>query len=634
MRQILFFIIIVITSGVVYSQSPNPKAQKCFDDAYTQYVLGNQDKALKLLASAIKKDPKYADAYSLQAAIYEGKGDSANALKAYRNTIKADVLRQVNYYHMAQYLFKLEKYEQALQLLDEFDQVPKMAGYKANRDAAREKTVQAANVLKESCALALEDSKNMATLNIKNMGPNINTSDFEYWPGMTIDGKIFIFTKMLNMQEDFYISTRTDSGWSKAIPLPGRINTPENEGTTSVSADGRYIFFTVCNQEDCYGSCDLFYSAYNPVTHAWSRRMNLGKVINSPAWDAQPSISADSRTLIFSSSRPGGYGRKDLWMSRFSNGKWSEPENMGPTINTSEDDDAPFLHYDGKTLYFSSEGHPGYGQHDLFVSRKNSDGTWSKPVNMGKGINTSDDETGLYVERKGEKAYFVSSRSGGYGGLDIYSFDLGQGKKPEPVSFVNGNVFDEKTRSELFGRIEIVNLEDHSVTFTDSAPNFFTTLTPGGNYALNVYRAGYLFYSANFQPTQASIDSPFLVNAYLKAIEKDKKIVLENIFFDVDKFDLKPESDDELATVVELLQNNPAMKVEISGHTDNTGSEEHNVELSKNRATSVQLYLISKGIAANRLLVKGYGASQPMADNSTETGRAKNRRIEMKVLSL
>lgn len=634
MKFVLTLIFFLGFGVAVQAQSKNPKAQKCFDQAYNEYVIGNQSKALKMLACAVKKDPSYSDAYSLQAAIYEGQGDSVHALEAYRNTLKADPLRQVNYYHFAQYLFKIERYTDALQMLDRFEKVPEMPGFKPNRDAARDKTAQAATVLKESCSLAIEDSKNMAGLNIQNLGPNINTSDFEYWPGMTIDGNVFIFTKMLNMQEDFYISTKTDSGWSTAIPLPGRINTPENEGTTSISADGRYIFFTVCNQEDCMGSCDLFYSAYNPKTGVWSRRMNLGKSINSPAWDAQPAISADGRTLIFSSSRPGGYGRKDLWMSRFSNGKWSDPENLGPTVNTPDDDEAPFLHYDGKTLYFSSDGHPGYGQHDLFVTRKNADGSWSKPVNMGKGINTSDDETGLYVERKGDKAYFVSSRKGGFGGLDIYSFDLGAGKKPDPVSFVTGFIFDEKTKAELYGRIEIVNLNSNAVIYTDSAPNFFTTLEPGGNYALNVYRSGYLFYSDNFQPTQASIDSPFVVNAYLKAVEKDKKIVLENIFFDVDKFELKPESKAELEAVIHLLKSNPSMKVEISGHTDNTGSEDHNIELSKNRAASVQSYLVANGIAVPRVTTKGYGASQPVADNETDSGRAKNRRIEMKVISL
>ncbi|MCC7298235.1 MAG: OmpA family protein [Bacteroidia bacterium] len=633
MKYKWLFLIVFFWSAMVSAQSSNPKAQKCFDDAFNQYNLGNEDKALKLLATAVKKDPKFSDAYSLQGLIYEGKKDSANALISYRNAISADPLAQVNYFTLAKYYFDLERYEDAVAILDQFDKVPNAEGFNPKKHGVRDRTKEGAARLRESCTMAIEDTKNMAGLNIQNMGPNINTGDYEYWPGMTIDGKIFIFTKNLDGQEDFYISYLNDSGWGKAIPLPGKINTIENEGTTSVSADGRFIFFTVCNQ-DGFGSCDLFYSAFNSKNNSWSKRMNLGENLNTAGWDAQPAISADGRTIIFASNRPGGYGGKDLWMSRFSNGKWSKPENLGNTINTTEDDEAPYLHYDGKTMYFSSMGHAGYGEHDLFISRKNTDGTWSKPINMGKGINTIGDEIGMYVDRKGSKAYFVSTRAGGFGGPDIYSFDLGKGKKPEAVSFVRGNVYDNVTKQEISGKIEIIDLNSNTVILTDVAPYFFTTLTPGGNYALNVYSDGYLFYSANFQPTVGSVDSPYIVDAYLLKLQTDVKTVLKNIFFDVDKFELKKESFTELENLLQLMQKNPTMKVEISGHTDNTGSEEHNKELSENRAKSVQQYLISKGIDANRLVAKGYGASQPIATNATEEGKALNRRIEMKIVAI
>lgn len=613
----------------------NTKALKQFDQANVELEKGNKDKALACLNKAIKIDPNYADAWSLKAYIYEKNHDSTNACKCYRMAIKADPLYQNTYYYYAKYLYELEEYDQAMALLAKFHAIAKDPKFDKKKDGASAKLQKDADKLGESCKFAKEEAARAAVLNIKNMGPGINSANWEYWPGMTIDGKYFIVTRLMTDQEDFYISLRTDTGWSLAQPLPGKINTPDNEGTSSVTPDGRFIFFTVCNQ-DGFGSCDLFYSYYTPSTGQWGKRMNMGKEINSTQWDATPAISADGKSIIFSSARDGGYGGKDLYISHFANGKWTTPENLGKTINTADDEEAPFLHYDGRTLYFSSNGHPGLGGHDLFLTRKGADGEWQTPVNLGKGINTDADERGLYVEYKGEKAYFSSNRPGGFGGVDIYSFDLAPDKRPGPISYVLGKVIDEELKQDLTARIVVTDLKTNTVVLSDSSFSFFTTLEPGGNYGLNVYRKGYLFYSANFQPTAGSIDSPFVVTAMLKAIKSDETIVLNNIFFDVDKYDLKSESYAELDKVLALLRANPAMTIAIEGHTDNTGSADHNQVLSENRAKSVMQYLVSKGINAKRVTAKGFGATrpQPDADNATEQGRARNRRIEMRVTSL
>jgi outer membrane protein OmpA-like peptidoglycan-associated protein len=240
---------------------------------------------------------------------------------------------------------------------------------------------------------------------------------------------------------------------------------------------------------------------------------------------------------------------------------------------------------------------------------------------------------GLYVDFKGERAYFASSRPGGFGGLDIYSFKLAGGMKPDPVTYVQGQVFDAETKAEISGRIEIYNLESSKLYYTDSSGSFFITMQPNGNYSLNIKRQGYLFYSENFQPTASSVDSPFLVKAYLKPIKADEKVVLRNIFFDTDKFDLKPESFTELNQLLELLKKNPGINIEVSGHTDNQGGEDHNLNLSRNRAASVKSYLTGKGIDAKRISTAGYAAKQPIGDNNTPAGRALNRRIEMKITS-
>lgn len=631
MRPFLTFIAAMFLFSCASAQKSNPKAAaKYFDQALVEYRKGNPKKALGLLKKSLKADQKYANAWALQAEIAENTGDTALATASYKGSIRADEFYQPGYYYYAQYLFKQRRYQQAADQLRLFNETPGRTGFKKS-DAASESMVKKAAKLEESCKLAMDDAQVLQDLDIRNLGPGVNSKNNEYWPGMTVDGTTLIFTRLVDMQEDFYLSTRSTTEWGSASPLPGKINTANNEGTTSVSANGRYIFFTVCNQEGM-GSCDIFYSlASGPY---WSQKFNLGETVNSRYWDAQPSISADGRTLIFSSARPGGSGGKDLWMTRWMDGQWSVPANLGTNINTDGDEEAPFLHYDGKTLYFSSNGHPGYGEQDMFISRLQPDGTWSKPENLGKGINSDADEAGLYVDFKGEKAYFASSRSGGFGGLDIYSFKLGLDKKPGQVTYVQGQVFDAETGKEISGRIEIINLESGKRFFTDSASYFFTTMEPNGNYALNVYRQGYLFYSDNFQPTPSSVDSPFVVKALLKPIRKDESIVLKNIFFDTDKFDLKPESYPELDQLAALLKRNPGISVEISGHTDNQGSAEHNEKLSQNRANSVKQYLTGAGISENRIVTRGYGAGRPVGDNTTAEGRALNRRIEMKVTGI
>ncbi|MBL7813287.1 MAG: PD40 domain-containing protein [Bacteroidetes bacterium] len=642
MRTLSFILALFAISTAVFAQKGgkpkiNPKAVKCFDQAYTEFEKGNITKALSLLKKSLKADPKYAEAYSLQAVIYEGKKDTGNALKAYRNCLKYDPVYQANYFYMAKYLFKLDRYAEAIGLLEKFRHVSELPGFNPKKDGASEIMQKNAARLAESAKQAQADKQNMDMLEIRNVGPGINTSTYEYWPGMTIDGKTFIFTRLIRKQgaephEDFYISALKDTVWQNAVQLPGEINTDNNEGTTAVSADGRFIYYTVCNQDDGLGGCDIYSSVTDGIN--WSPRKNAGRVINSPAWDAQPTLSADGRTLVFASARPGGMGGKDLWQSQWQNGAWTTPVNLGKDINTDSDEEAPYLHYDGTTLYFASDGHPGYGSHDLFVSRRQPDGSWSKPVNMGRGINTDRDEVGLYVDYKGDKAYFASDRPGGFGNLDIYSFKLTEDKKPKPVTYVKGKVVHAVTGEALAGRIELVDLGTGHILLSDSSREFFTMLQPSGNYAMNVYRQGFLLFSENFQPTAASVDNPFLFTARLQPILADQSMVLKNIFFDVDKFDLKAESHSELDKLALLLRGNPGMVIEISGHTDNTGSEDHNKTLSENRARSVQIYLSAHGVKDAQLKFKGYGSSKPVMPNDTEEGKAANRRIEMKVVSV
>ena len=614
----------------------NPKAKKHLDEAFMAFNAAEFPKALSSVNKALKADPKYADAFSLQASVYEAMRDTAHATESYRNCLRVAPEFQPMYFYYGEYLYRNKRLREAAFVLSQFDSVPLKKGFIVQKHAASTRLKEKAARLRVSVQTAMDDVNIAENLKIKNMGPSINTDKDEYWPGMPFSGDRFVFTRRLGgtgnavLQEDFFMSDLRDTAWGKAYPAPGDINTPENEGTLSVKADGSALYYTRCNQPGGLGSCDLYVSDLDG--RGWKRGNNLGSPVNGPAWDCQPAISGDGHTLIFASSRPGGFGGKDLWVSYLSQGKWSMPKNMGPAINTRDDDDAPFLHYDGATLYFSSLGHQGFGGSDIFMSRLGTDGQWSTPENLGSGLNTPHDEFGLYIESGGKKGYFASDRPGGLGRLDVYQFLVPEKFMPKPVTYVAGILSDLKTGLPLKARVRVVELSSGKVVFTDSVSDFFIPLQAGGNYALFATAKGYMPRSLNFQPTATDLGNPFSVRAELTPIDAKQVFVLNNIFFDTDKFDLKPESKEELAIVVDLMKTNAGMVIEISGHTDNQGAADYNLKLSESRAKSVVSYLVAAGVPAARLKFKGYGDSRPAAANDTEEGRAKNRRIELVIL--
>jgi outer membrane protein OmpA-like peptidoglycan-associated protein len=362
-------------------------------------------------------------------------------------------------------------------------------------------------------------------------------------------------------------------------------------------------------------------------------------VINTRAKETQPYITGDGRTLFFVSSRPGGYGAGDIYESRLGDdGKWSEPKNLGPNINTDMDEERPFIHPDGVTLYFTSRGHEGMGGADLYMSHREVDGTWGKAVNLGYPINTPGDEIGIYVTTDGKWAYFASEQPDTRGGMDIYKFEMPDGIKPSPVSYVKGTVTDKANGGPLGTKIQFFDLNTGYIYSSASSDpktgEYLATLPAGRNYACQISKEGYLFYSANFSLQNVKEGLPYIMDIQLQKIQVGSTVVLNNIFFETDKYELKEESKTELNTLIELLTKNPSLKIEIGGHTDNSGIEKDNENLSQNRAKSVYDYLIEKGISADRLSYKGYAATKPVADNKTPEGRAKNRRTEFVVTGI
>lgn len=485
-----------------------------------------------------------------------------------------------------------------------------------------------------------------------NLGSNVNSKDDEYLPALTVDGGTLVFTRRFPRkptttantaeEEDFYTSQRSADGWSKAMRMSEPVNSNDNEGAQCVSQDGRVMFFTACGRSDGGGRCDIYMCTNKG--DKWSRPRNLGPDVNSPAWESQPSFSIDGKTLYFSSDRKGGYGGKDIWKTVFMNGHWTTPENLGPTINTPGNESSPYIHYDDKTLYFSSDGHVGMGGLDLFLSHCTDTG-WETPTNLGYPINTSGDESGLIVAANGATAIYASEREGGFGGQDLYAFELPVEIRAAATFNVKGCVYDKKTLQKLKTSIQVfdVTSEDRvkevAVVSSDAVDgSYMVSLPNSGSYAFQISADGYLFYSENFDfevNAEQSSDAPssFLRDIALTPIEIGESIVLNNVFFEFGTSTLLEESRVDLDKVLDIMQKNTTLKVELAGHTDNIGKPADNQRLSEQRAKAVFDFLVEKGIPANRLSYKGYGDTRPVADNDTEAGRAQNRRTTFTIVS-
>jgi outer membrane protein OmpA-like peptidoglycan-associated protein len=625
--SVLFLLLCVSLSAQQRQYSTTDK------QAIKYFALANQslddhlyDEAVEQLLKAIDEDKKFIEAHIQLADIYRQEWKYKEAVDQYRQAINLNPdFNEIVYFKLGDCELHLAQYTEADQHLEKF--------IAFNGPSAQ--NLSMAQKLLKDCKFSLEALKHPVPFKPVNIGPEVNTADDEYFPAITADENTLIFTRKINNNEDFYKSVKLDGKWQTATYLSDKINSNFNEGALSLSQDGKIIFFTGCNRPDGLGRCDIYIT--QKKGNDWSKPFDISPPVNTPGWEAQPSISSDGRTLFFVSNRKGGYGGYDIWKSTLTEKGWSEPENLGPNINTAFDEQSPFIHPDDSTLYFCSNGWPGMGGKDLFVSRLGKDGKWQKPENLGYPINSSGDENGLTLTANGTSAFFSSNNLNGSGGFDIYTFELPENVRPHKVTYVKGTVSDAITKQSLESAVEIIDLEKNTPVYQDYSSadhgDFLATLTTGRNYGLNISRDGYLFYSANFSLAGHEDKNPFTIAALLQPIEVGNKVVLKNIFFDTNKSDIKDESKPELQKLMDFLNLNPTVHIEISGHTDNVGSVQFNQTLSENRAKAVYQYLIANGVNAGRLVFKGYGETQPLASNDTEEDRSRNRRTEFKIIA-
>jgi outer membrane protein OmpA-like peptidoglycan-associated protein len=633
MRKTYFlFIFLLLLSVSVFAQQKRYSTTD--QEAIKYYAQANQslddrlyDEAITQLEQAIKADPKFIEAHAQLADVLRMRHIYKPAITHFLKVIELDPeYNRSVYLKIGDCEITSAQYEPALHHLEKYLTYPNIT---AQNTAYAQKLIA-------DCKFSIQALTHPVTFVPINMGAEINTAADEYLPVATADEGTLIFTRKIENNEDFYKSIKLNNQWQNAQYLSSIINTPTyNEGAQSISQDGKYLFFTGCNRPDGLGRCDIYIA--QKKGDDWAKPFSLSSPINTSGWEAQPSISADGRTLYFVSNRKGGYGGYDIWKSNLTDKGWSNPENMGPEINTAYDEQSPFIHPDDSTFYFCSNGWPGMGNKDLFVSRLSKDGKWQKPENLGYPINSSGDENGLTLTANGSYAFFSSDNLKGYGGYDIYTFELPAKLRPNIVTYVKGTVADKKTKAPLEAAIEIIDLQKNVPVYQDysseDAGEFLATLGAGKNYGLNISRSGYLFYSDNFSLIGLKDKKAFNLSVLLSPIEVGNKVILKNIFFDTNKFELKAESKAELQKLVEFLQLNKTVRIEISGFTDDVGNQQANVVLSEKRANSVYQYLSANGIIVTRLVYKGYGEAQPIAPNTSDDNRALNRRTEFMIIA-
>jgi len=525
-----------------------------------------------------------------------------------------------------------------------FESFKKIVDKKANRVqisiAEIDKHIKECNTGKILMASPLQ-------VKIDNMGDAINSPFNEYAPVISADETELIFTSRRpnttggakdevdgDFYEDIYISFKEGDSWTKP-ELISEINTETHDACIGLSPDGQKLLI----YKDAKGTSNRrvghIYSS-DLKGNKWTAPIKLGSSVNAEAYQNSASISGDEQTLYFTSDRPGGYGGIDIYRSsRLPNGEWGEAKNLGPIVNTKEDDDAPFIAADNKTLNFSSKGHDGMGGFDIFTSVYNEkDSTWTKPVNIGYPLNTADDDIFFVWSADGTRGYFASSRTDSYGGKDLYVLT-----RPEVTQYLvilKGKITSAITGKPIAANITVVDNKTNQVKGVFSSNSFsgrYTVILPtGGNYGVSVDADGYLFHSENIDVPIVEQFLEVSKDIALESLTPNSLTNLKNVFFESGKDVINPLSFPELDRLYKVLKNNPELFLEVAGHTDSVGDDNDNLKLSQMRADAIKNYLVNKGIDPKRFFTVGYGEEFPIGPNSTEEGRKMNRRTEIVII--
>jgi outer membrane protein OmpA-like peptidoglycan-associated protein len=500
----------------------------------------------------------------------------------------------------------------------------------------------------QMCLTGKELVASPVKMTVMNLGDSINSPYADYSPVVSGDESEIIFTSRRFGDKDYtgqyfeniYLAYSKDGQWGKAFNIGPPINVPgKHAATVGLSPDGQTIYIY---RDDGNGDGNIYTTHLNGTM--WSAPEKLDDNVDSKYWEPSASVSADGQQLFFTSNRPGGFGGRDIYMSKLlPNGQWGKAQNLGPKINTEYEEDAPYIHPDGKTLYFSSTGHNTMGGFDIFASTLDSNGHWGDPVNIGYPVNTPGDDIFYFPTTDGKGAYYSSFKDGGQGEKDIYRITFPE-KKAESITVYRG-VIKSAVDSTTPQNIEIIVTDNATgeqigVYHPNSATGKYLIILPGGkNYNITYNAESYLFHSENLDVRDSTSYSVIDRAVDLNPLKIGERIILRNIFFPSGKAQLAPESKGELQRLYDIMTKYKGITVEISGHTDAQGSDAINIPLSQRRAESVVKYLINMGVDSSRFVPKGYGPNMPIAKNKNadgswnREGMRLNRRIEFKILS-
>ncbi len=626
----------------------NARAQNAYEQLSTTskkareyYILGDNAyvrndflNAITFFDKAVKKDKNFIEAYFRMGSSYYRMFDTLNARTNWEMAVQLgsdDPEHAYLHYYIGRLYYETGEYEKSASAAKSYFAMK-------SRDTRFNDRVED---LQTNAEFSVGSINENLKFNPQPLQPELNKFPLQYFPVMPVDEQSVIFTRRTGYQptddEDIYISYRSDNDkWGSPVSISDNINTHFNEGTCTISADGRMLMFTSCLGRDGFGSCDLYVTYKNGKE--WTEPRNLGIGVNSGAWESQPSLSADGRTLYFISDRRGGFGKRDIWVSKLGPGdKWLKAENAGSVVNTKEDEVSPFIHVNGQRLYFSSKGHIGLGKFDIYYSDNTGEG-WSVPVNMGYPLNTREDQVSLFITADGSKGIYSLNKGDRIRKRSLlYKIDIPEHLRViNKSSYVTGIIIDSKSKLPLAASVELRDLASQrpllKVRSDSLSGEYVMVLTDGAEYGLYVSKKGYLFKSLPFNFQDKKTLNAVVIDMELDPLEPGASTVLNNIFFEVNSATLDNKSETEILEIVQFLDNNNSTSIVIEGHTDTTGSEAYNLELSVKRAKAVREDLILRGIDSNRLSATGFGFSKPVADNNTESGRGQNRRIEFRII--
>lgn len=608
---ISFLLLALATQAQEQLHTRKSKLVEAYTKAKELVELGNLYESEEILKDVLKKDDSFDEAILLlhEVHIKRDQPETANAIiSKYSPELEQKFLNRLLVIQ-ANYHYQLGEYEQARKLLTNVNTPVYNIG--SERVA----------FLKESIGFSIEQINSPLNIDFEKLPAPLNQFEQQYFPSATIDGRI-VFTmrdRLGRGDEDLYTSYyHNNSVWSEPVSISSQINSERNEGAASISADGKTLVFTSCNRPDNIGSCDLYVSYFK--NNDWTQPELLGPEVNSKAWDSQPSLTANGQTLYFVSMREGGFGKQDIWMSERVGDSWIPAINLGPSINTVEDDCSPFIYLDGETLIFSTRGRVGLGGYDLFKSTKQMN-DWSVPENLGSPINNAFDQVGYCISYD-QWAYFSSSDESG--NIFLQRFRVPEKLVPEVVleQVYFGRVIDAQTGGLISANVFLIEGPD----------SLFREVNDDGLFELQKKPSDRLYAQKKGYWNNSLSYADFLNDSTIRMtpIDIGQNLLDDPIEFDFNSHEITKASYQQLDGIVSLLKRQPELVIEITGHTDSIGDAAYNQTLSEERAKAVFNYLVNHSIFPKRLSFKGYGEKMPVEPTAAGSTLS-DRRVEIRV---